>query len=95
MRARKAVLGVNALEATRGRVYVLFADRSASQNTVKEIMKLRTRFSCPVVMTEGLEELTGKANCKLVAVRDEQLARAAYAAATDGGDLGEGTDHGI
>lgn len=75
-RAGKLALGVNAAAATRGRVYLLVADRSASPNTQKEIQKLAARFSCPVVWTDGLESLVHKEACKLAAVREEHLAAA-------------------
>lgn len=75
-RAGKLTLGVNAAMAARGRVYLLVADRSASQNTQKEIQKLAARFACPVVWTEGLAELVHKEACKVAAVREEHLAAA-------------------
>ena len=59
-RAGKLALGVNAVAATRGRVYLLVADRSASPNTQKEIQKLAARFACPVVWTDGLDALVHK-----------------------------------
>lgn len=75
-RAGKLALGVNAVAATRGRVYLLVADPSASPNTKKEIEKFAVRFSCPVVWAEGLETLVHKTACKLAAVREEHLAAA-------------------
>lgn len=75
-RAGKLVLGVNAVKAARGRVYLLVADSSASLNTKKEIISLGKKFSCPVVEVGELELLTGKALCKLAAVCEENLARA-------------------
>ena len=76
LRARKLTLGVNAIKALKGEVYLLVADSSASTNAQKEIMKLKARFSCPLTVVENLEDLTGKAFCKLAAVREENLARA-------------------
>lgn len=76
LRARKAVLGVNAVKACKGTVYLLLADRSASENTMKEIERLRDRFGCPLLKVDGLETIAGKAFCKLAAVREEHLARA-------------------
>ncbi len=79
-RAGKLALGVNAAAACKGGVYLLVADGSASENTKKEIGKLAKRFSCPVLVTEDLETLTGKECCKLAAVREENLARAMISA---------------
>ena len=52
------------------------ADRSASENCRKEIEKIRKRMNCPLVEVDDLEGMTGKAYCKLAAVREENLARA-------------------
>lgn len=90
LRARKLVLGVNAVEATRGKVYLMLSDRTASENTKKEIQKLEKRFSCPLVEVDDLESLTGKAHCKLAAMRDESLAGAVLAAI--GKDQSQGGD---
>ncbi len=76
LRARKIALGVNAVSALSGGVYVLVADRSASENTKKEIARLARKFACPLVEVDGLENSVGKDFCKLAAVRDENLARA-------------------
>lgn len=76
LRARKLVLGVNAVKVTRGRVDLLIADKGASPNTKKEIESLKKRFSCPLVWVEDLEDLTGKAHCKLAAMKEEHLAKA-------------------
>ena len=75
-RAGKLVLGVNAVKATKGEVYLLLADRAASPNTQKEIQALAGKFSCPLLQTDDLEGLVGKPFCKLAAVREEHLARA-------------------
>lgn len=75
-RAGKLTLGVNAVAACKDDVYVLVADKAASDNTKKEIGKLGKRFGCSVVWTENLETLTGKAECKLTAVREKNLAAA-------------------
>ena len=75
-RAGKLTLGVNAAKAERGRVFLLVADRAASMNTKKEIASLSERFSCPLIEVEDLASLTGKAFCKLAAVREEHLAGA-------------------
>ena len=73
-RAGKLTLGVNAARAVRGKVFLLAADNSASENCKKEIAKLANKFSCPVVWLDGLGEMVGKETCKLAAVREEHLA---------------------
>ena len=75
-RAGKLTRGVNAAMAVRGRVYLLVADPSATENTKKEIAKLADRFACPVVWAEDLASLVHKEACKLAAVQEEHLAAA-------------------
>ena len=75
-RAGKLTLGVQAAGTVRWGVYLLVADESVAPNNRKEIEKLTRKFSCPLIFVSGLEEMTGKANCKLAAVRDQHLAEA-------------------
>ena len=75
-RAGKLTLGVQAAGTVKKDAYLLVADESVAPNNRKEIEKLQRKFSCPLVFTKGLEDMTGKANCKLVLVRDEHLAAA-------------------
>ena len=74
-RAGKLTLGINGTAAAK-KVYLLVADEGASDNSKKEIQKLRTRFSCPLVWVGDLGSMTGKEGCRLAAVRDRQLAEA-------------------
>ncbi|MGN0822184.1 MAG: hypothetical protein ACI4NG_00265 [Candidatus Gallimonas sp.] len=76
LRAGKLTLGVNAIACVKKDVYLLIADPSASENTKKEIEKLKRRFSCPLAAAENLETLVQKPHCKLAAVRDKSLAEA-------------------
>lgn len=78
-RAGKLTLGVNAVGAERGKVYLLIADVSASPNTKKEIERIRKKLGCPFAETADLETLTDKAEVKLAAVREEHLAAAIVA----------------
>ncbi len=75
-RAGKLTVGVNAVKAIRGKVYLLLLDRDASENTKKETESLKSRFSCPLVVVENLESLTGKPMSKLAAMQEEHLAKA-------------------
>ncbi len=76
-RAGKLTLGVNAVKASKSKIYLLIADMGVSSNTKKEIERLQKRMGCPLVFVEDLEELTGKDFCKLAAVTEEHLAEAA------------------
>ena len=74
-RAGKLTLGINGTAAQK-KVCLLVADEGASENSKKEIQKLKERFSCPLIWAEELGAMTGKEGCKLAAVRDRALADA-------------------
>ena len=68
--------GVNAV-STLKKVNLLIVCSTASLNTVKEADKLAAKFACPLMETKiSAEEISGKENCKLLAVTDANLARA-------------------
>lgn len=79
LKAKKLVRGINAVSATKEKIYLLLADSAASENSKKEIEKLRAKRSCPLLYTEKLWELVNKCECKLAAVTDEGLANAIIA----------------
>lgn len=74
-RAGKLTLGINGTAAQK-KVCLLVADEGASENSKKEIQKLKARFSCPLIFVEDLGAMVGKEGCKLAAVRDKGLAAA-------------------
>lgn len=75
-RAGKLTLGVQAAGTVKREAYLLVADESVAPNNRKEIEKLQRKFCCPLVYVTGLEDITGKAHCKLALVRDKSLADA-------------------
>ena len=85
MKAGKLTCGFNAIEIQRGNTYLLLLCATASENAKKSARKLSVKFGCPIFLTEGktLEEIIGKPNCKLAAVRDENLAKAIVASADE------------
>ena len=82
MKAGKLTCGFNAVEAEKKRIYLLILCSSASDNAKKSAQKLKNRFGCELMVIYGtpLEEVTGRINCKLAAVRDENLAKAILSA---------------
>ncbi len=82
IKAGKLTCGFNAVEAEKKRVYLLILCGSASENAKKSALKLKNKFGCELAVTEGrlLEDITGRANCKLAAVRDHDLAKAILSA---------------
>ena len=68
--------GVNAI-GTLKRANLLILCQTASPNTEKDARKLSVKLGCPMLKSKlSVEELAGKENCKLLAVTDENLARA-------------------
>ena len=74
-RAGKLTLGVHAAGTLR-RAELLVADESVAPNNRKEIEKLQKKFGCELIFVQNLEGMTNKAQCKLAAVRDKNLAEA-------------------
>ena len=81
-KAGKLTCGFNAVEVQKGRIYLLLLCGTASENAKKSARKLGERFGCGIMVLSGktLEEVTGRINCKLAAVRDENLAKAILSA---------------
>ncbi len=78
IRAGKLTCGFNAVRLQKKDVYLLLLCDSASENAKKDAWKLKKKFGCELLTSVGktLEEITGKPNCKLAAVRDKELAKA-------------------
>jgi ribosomal protein L7Ae-like RNA K-turn-binding protein len=77
-RALKLKAGTNAIKTVKKGVYLLMVCETASQNALKEALKLSERFGCPIYKSCGftLENLINKENCKLVAILEPELAKA-------------------
>lgn len=84
-KAGKLTCGANAIEVQKKGIYLLLLCQSASENTKKNAQRLALKFGCTLLVSEGkrLEQLVGKENCKLAAVRDEGLAKAILSCAED------------
>ena len=77
IRAGKYRLGVNAV-ATLKSAELLIMCHTASENTIKDVLKLSKKLQAEVIVynSGALEDLTGKEHCKLMAVTDKSLAKA-------------------
>lgn len=84
-KAGKLTCGANAIEVQKKGIYLLLLCQSASENTKKNAQRLAMKFGCALLVSEEkrLEQLVGKENCKLAAVRDEGLAKAILSCAED------------
>lgn len=77
IKARKIALGSGTVELIKKGVYLIMVCSSASQNTVEFAVKMKNRFSCPLVVCKcGLENVVHKAGCKIAAIKDAHLAKA-------------------
>ena len=78
IRSGKIVFGVDRAEALKKGVHLLIADSTLSENSMKVLVKLKEKFSCPLLLTEGvsLSELLHRPAVKAAAVKDKNLASA-------------------
>ena len=76
IRSGKIVFGVDRAEALKKGVHLLIADSTLSENSMKVLVKLKEKFSCPLLVTEGvsLSELLHRPAVKAAAVKDKNLA---------------------
>ena len=77
MRTGKFKIGVNAV-ATMKRAHLMLICRSASENTIKDAIKLAKRLGCKLLFTarRDLSEFTHRDNAKVMAIADKGLASA-------------------
>ena len=54
IRSGKIVFGVDRAEALKKGVHLLIADSTLSENSMKVLVKLKEKFSCPLLVTEGV-----------------------------------------
>lgn len=91
-KARKITLGSSATGIIKGDVYLLIMDKNAAKNSQRFALKYKRRFNCPLIMLDDFENLVGKHDCRLAAIRDKNLAQAildsgeAYELYTEGGE---------
>jgi uncharacterized protein len=86
VRAGRCVFGADAveLEAGRGRIRLLVLSGDAGADTVRKIGALAERRSVPLVVLQGerpLGDVVGKANCRIIGIRDSKFAAAIRSAA--------------
>ena len=85
VRAGKLTCGFDAVSHLHKEVYLLLLCGTASENARREAYKLKNKLGCELLLATGktLEGITGRANCKLAAVRDRELAKAILSAEDD------------
>ena len=77
IRSGKLAFGVDGAEKLKRDVYLLIADETLSENSLKALFKIKEKFSCPLLVTKkNLGELLHRPAVKAAAVRDKNLASA-------------------
>ena len=78
LRAGKLIFGVDNVEKTKMNVYLLIADETLGENSLKVLIKAKETLSCPLLI--GKEDFISAAlhrpGVKVVALRDKGLANA-------------------
>ncbi len=84
MRARAFKIGVNAV-ATLKRANLILVCKTASENTVKDALKLARRFRCKTLrsVNKSLSEYVYRDNAKVMAITDAKLTQAILANADE------------
>jgi ribosomal protein L7Ae-like RNA K-turn-binding protein len=77
IRTGKYRIGLNACLTLKKANLVLVCN-SASENTVKDAIKLAKRFNCPILtpINKKLEDITFRENAKVMAIADKDLSKA-------------------
>lgn len=87
-RAHKITLGSSAIGTLKGGVFLLLLDKEAANNSIRYALKFKRKFNCPLLVCgDDFEELTGKPQCRLAAIRDKNLADAILNCGEDGYEL--------
>lgn len=94
LKARKITLGSSAIGTLNSGVYLLILDGKSKKNSLRYALKYKNRFSCPLIIcNDDFEEIVKKPLCRLVAIRDKNLADAilksgdkCYELYTEGGE---------
>ena len=77
IRTGKFRIGLNAC-ATLKKASLMIVCNSASENTVKDAVKLAKKFGCPIItpVQKKLEDITYRENAKVMAIADKDLSKA-------------------
>lgn len=73
-RAGKLAFGTEGAGSSKN-CSLLLLDPKAGETSKERAMRLQKRFSCPLVLCEGVGKMAGREGCVLVAVRDESFAK--------------------
>ncbi len=94
IKSGKLVRGSGAIDTMRrSDVKLLIMDGTCAKNSRRLALKFCNRFGCPLLICEkGFERIVNRENCRLAAVKDEQLAKAMLACSEENYRLYTGGD---
>lgn len=77
-KAGKITFGLDRMEQLKRSPYLLLADKTLSENSMRKATELAEKFHCPLLVCEGvsLGEILHKPACKAAAVSENNLAAA-------------------
>lgn len=76
MRAGKVVFGADGIERYHGKKHLIIMSKDVSQNTKERVIRRNSQVPALLSREIGVEEITHKAKCKVIAITDKQMAQA-------------------
>ncbi|MCI8413183.1 MAG: hypothetical protein HFE47_03710 [Clostridia bacterium] len=81
VKAGKILYGADSLQSAKKNYYVIFVCGTTAENTRKKVFSLAEERRVPILLSENeLQYAVSRANCKVLAVTDKQMATAMLAA---------------
>lgn len=77
VKAGKILYGIDTLETTKLRYYLILLCHSTAENTRKKVIHIAELRHVPIVVSESnLQYAVGRKNCKVLAITDRQMSDA-------------------
>ena len=78
IKGRKAVIGINALETYKKKLYCIFVCNTLTENSTNQVKKINGKFNVPIIKVCGktLEKVSFLQGCKVLALTDIELSKA-------------------
>ena len=74
VKGRKLILGIDNIEAYKGRIYSIYYDGGLSEKSQKNVAFIAGKKNAVLIKCETpLETVTGKKNCKAAALTDKNM----------------------
>ena len=74
VKGRKLILGIDNIEAYKGRIYSVYYDGGLSEKSQKNIAFIAEKKNAVLIKCDTpIENITGKKNCKAAALTDKNM----------------------